>query len=350
MAAHPVEVLPVVAAGADEHTLHSSDHWFMEGNRMVLSACNRKRYCIGKIPFFIISAIFLVVSVCDSGYTVKQKTFSSAEEAIAVMVNAVKANNTAELLAIFGQAGEELVYSGDEAQDREKRERFAKAYEAKNRLERIGEKRIILHVGIDDWPMPIPIVKVGKSWQFKTEEGKQEIIARRIGRNELNAIQVCLAYVDAQREYAGGRGKNQLAEYAQRFASDHGKRDGLCWEAPEGGPPSPMGPQIANACKETFVGSNAGEGPVPYHGYFYKILKGQGRAAAGGAYDYVVDGRMIGGFGLVAYPARYRVSGIMTFVVNQDGVVYQKDLGKNTEKIAEAMTLFDPDTTWRKVE
>ena len=322
----------------------------MEGKTMVLSICNRRKHFIAVVPCIIMSIILFIAFSCDLSHAAKQKTFGSPEEAVKAMLDAVKTNSSSELLAIFGPAGEELIYSGDESQDREKRERFAKAYEAKNRLERIGEKRVILHVGIDDWPMPVPIVKVGKMWQFKTEEGKREILARRIGKNELGAIQVCLAYVDAQREYAEGRGKNQLAEYAQRFASEQGKKDGLCWEAQEGSPPSPMGPQIANACKETFVGSNSGEGPVPYQGYFYKILKGQGRNAPGGAYDYVIDGRMIGGFALVAYPARHGVSGIMTFIVNQDGVVYQKDFGKKTEKIAEAMALFDPDKTWQKVE
>ena len=322
----------------------------MEGKTMVLSICNRRKHFIAVVPCIIVSIILFVAFSCDLSHAAKQKSFGSPEEAVKAMLDAVKTNSSSELLAIFGPAGEELIYSGDKSQDREKRERFAKAYEAKNRLERIGEKRVILHVGIDDWPMPVPIVKVGKMWQFKTEEGKREILARRIGKNELGAIQVCLAYVDAQREYAEGRGKNQLAEYAQRFASEQGKKDGLCWEAQEGSPPSPMGPQIANACKETFVGSNSGEGPVPYQGYFYKILKGQGRNAPGGAYDYVIDGRMIGGFALVAYPARHGVSGIMTFIVNQDGVVYQKDFGKNTEKIVEAMELFDPDKTWQKVE
>jgi len=317
---------------------------------MVLSICNRKRGFIAVIPFIITSVILLVAFACDLSYAARQKSFGSPEEAVKTMLGAVRTDNSSELFAIFGPAGEELIYSGDEAQDKAKRELFAKSYEEKNRLERIGEKRVILHVGIDDWPMPIPIAKVGKRWQFKTEEGKREILARRIGRNELSAIQVCLAYVDAQREYSESRGKNQLAEYAQRFASGQGKKDGLCWEAKEGSPPSPMGPQIANACKETFVGSNSGEGLVPYHGYFYKILKRQGRNAPGGAYDYVIDGRMVGGFALIAYPARYGVSGVMTFVVNQDGLVYQKDLGKNTEKLADALVLFDPDNTWQKVE
>jgi hypothetical protein len=312
-------------------------------------ACTYRRKGLMRVIPLVISAALFVVSFCDPGHAA-QKTFASPEEAVKSMVGAVKSNNASELLAMFGPDAEELIYSGDEAQDKEKRERFAKSFDAKNTLQRVGKNRVMLLVGLDDWPMPIPIVKEGKRWLFKTEEGKKEILARRIGKNELGAIQVCLAYVDAQREYAQRSEKNELPEYAQRFASGQGKKDGLCWDTPEGSPPSPMGPQIASACKETFIGSNSGEGPVPYHGYFYKILKGQGKNAIGGAYDYVVDGRMIGGFGLVAYPARYRASGIMTFIVSQDGVVYQKDLGKNTEMVAEAMTLFDPDASWQKVE
>jgi hypothetical protein len=317
---------------------------------MAFSAYNIQKGLFRSTLFIIISALCFVISPHSTVYAAKQRTFGSPEEAVKAMVDAVKANSSAELLAIFGPAGEELIYSGDETQDRGKRERFAKAYDEKNRLERIGEKRAVLFVGADDWPMPIPLVKVGKRWLYKTDEGKQELLARRIGRNELAAIQVCLAYVDAQREYAGSRGKNELPEYAQRFAGDPTRKDGLCWDTPDGSPQSPMGPQIANACKETFAGKDSGDGPVPYHGYFYRILKGQGKNAPGGEYDYVIGGRMIGGFALVAYPARHRVSGIMTFIVNQDGVVYQKDLGANTEKIAEEMTFFDPDSTWKKVE
>lgn len=318
---------------------------------MVLSIYSRKKGFLGGTPFlFIIFVMFIITFFCEPVFGAKQKIFSSPEEAVKAMADAVKANDASQLLAIFGPTADELIYSGDETQDKEKRERFAKAFDEKHRLVHIGNDRVILHVGQDDWPMPIPIVKTGKRWQYKTEEGKQEILARRIGRNEIGVIQVCLAYVDAQREYAQNHGKNKLPEYAQRFASSQGKKDGLCWDSKEGSPPSPMGPQIANACKETFMGSNSGNELEPYHGYLYKILKGQGKNAPGGAYDYVVDGRMIGGFGLVAYPARYRASGVMTFIVNQDGVVYQKGFGKNTEKIAEAMTLYDPDSTWKKVE
>ena len=195
------------------------------------------------------------------------------------------------------------------------------------------------------------MVKQGESWRFDTRQGAQEIIDRRIGKNELSAIQVSLAYVDAQREYAArDQDGDGLLEYAQKFVSEPGKKDGLYWESREGEEPSPLGPFAAQARKEGYTRKKAGNQPSPYHGYFYKILKAQGKNAPGGAYSYVVRGKMIGGFALVAYPASYGSSGIMTFIVNHDGVVYEKDLGKNTEASAQAMTSFDPDQTWRKCE
>ena len=195
------------------------------------------------------------------------------------------------------------------------------------------------------------MVKQGESWRFDTRQGAQEIIDRRIGKNELSAIQVSLAYVDAQREYAArDQDGDGLLEYAQKFVSEPGKKDGLYWESREGEEPSPLGPFAAQARKEGYARKKAGDQPSPYHGYFYKILKAQGKNAPGGAYSYVVRGKMIGGFALVAYPASYGSSGIMTFIVNHDGVVYEKDLGKNTEASAQAMTSFDPDQTWRKSE
>jgi hypothetical protein len=191
-------------------------------------------------------------------------------------------------------------------------------------------------------------VKAGNGWKFDTGAGKEEILARRVGRNELNAIQVCLAYVDAQKDYAMKKGHqgSGLLEYAQRFVSKPGQQDGLYWEAGEGEEQSPMGPLFAAAREEGY-----GEKPLrgratPYHGYFYRILKAQGKNAPGGAHDYVVGDKMIGGFALMAYPARYGSSGVMTFIVNQDGLVYQKDLGKETRKAARTMKVYDPDQTW----
>jgi hypothetical protein len=244
-----------------------------------------------------------------------------------------------------------LISSGDEVADREVREKFVRMYQEKNAVVREGDAKAVLEVGNDAWPLPIPVVKEGETWRFDTKQGAEEIIDRRIGKNELSAIQVSLAYFDAQREYAAkDRDQDGLLEYAQKFVSEPGKKDGLYWESKEGEEASPLGPFAAQARKEGYTRKKTGDKPSPYHGYFYKILKEQGKHAPGGAYSYVVKGRMIGGFALVAYPATYGVSGIMTFLVNHDGTVYEKDLGKNTEALAQAMTTFDPDETWRKIE
>jgi len=281
----------------------------------------------------------------------KQKSFKSPEEAVRALVGAVKGNDTKELLTILGPAGKELILSGDEVADRAGRDRFVKAYEETNKLVRENDMKVILHVGNEEWPFPLPVVKKGENWFVDTKAGKEEILNRRIGRNELNAIQVCLAYVDAQREYImEDRDENKLLEYAQKFMSDKGQKNGLYWEAKEGEEQSPLGPSIAKAAVEGYAGKSPFGKRNPYHGYYYKILKAQGKNTPGGEYDYLVDGKMIGGFALVAYPAEYGNLGIMTFIVNQDGVVYQKNLGKDTVKIATAMKKFDPDKSWKKVE
>jgi hypothetical protein len=281
----------------------------------------------------------------------KQKEFKSPEEAVKRLMDALKVNDTKELSAIFGPEGKEVISSGDEVADKARRERFVKAYEEVNKLVSETDKKVTLVVGKEEWPFPIPIVKVGENWRFDTKAGKEELLNRRIGRNELNAIQVCLAYVDAQREYAmKDRDSDKLLEYAQKFGSTKGKKDGLYWEAKEGEEQSPLGTLAARAVEEGYKARKPGDNPTPYYGYLYKILKAQGRNAPGGAYDYVVKGKMIGGFALVAYPAQFGASGVMTFIVNHDGVVYEKDLGKDTERIAKAMTKFDPDKTWKKVE
>ena len=299
------------------------------------------------LPF--VAVVLAVVFACGSVYAKPrhQKSYSSPKEAVKAMVDAVKADNTQLLLRIFGPGSKAIVLSGDTVQDKEGREWFVKHYEEKNRLEEVSGKAT-LHVGKDDWPFPISIVKTEKDWKFDTKAGKQEILARRVGRNELSAIQVCLAYVDAQKEYAmrkGLQGKG-LLEYAQEFISKPGKQEGLYWEAGEGQEQSPMGPLFAAARDAGYGGEPLGGTPTPYHGYLYRILKAQGKNAPGGARDYVVEGKMIGGFALIAYPARHGSSGVTTFIVNQDGVVYQKDLGKNTREAAQAIMAIDPDETW----
>ncbi|OPY07070.1 MAG: hypothetical protein A4E66_02105 [Syntrophus sp. PtaB.Bin001] len=281
----------------------------------------------------------------------QQQTYGSPEEAVQALIAAMKSHDKKQIGVVLGPYSKDIVSSGDEVADRETLEKFINLYDEKNKIEKAGDSKVVLLVGEKDWPLPIPIVQKGKRWVFDTKSGKEEILNRRIGRNELAVIKVCEAYVDAQQEFAlmdtDGDG---LFEYAQKFWSTPGKKDGLYWETKEGEEPSPLGPFVAKAKREGYVKSSASDQPQPYHGYFYRILKGQGKNARGGAYDYVVNGNMIGGFALVAYPAQYGNSGIMTFIVNQDGVVYQKNLGKNTANTAQAMKIFDPDKTWQKVE
>jgi hypothetical protein len=280
-----------------------------------------------------------------------QREFASPEEAVQALMIAIKTNNTKELLVILGAEGRDLVFSGDEVGVRAASERFEKASAEMNQLEKRDPGRVILHVGSEDWPFPVPIMNRGNFWYFNTNEGRDEILSRRIGKNELNAVQVCLAFVDAEVGYASlDRIGDGVLQYAQKFASRAGRKDGLYWPGKEGEEPSPMGSLVARACEEEYRSGRGGGRPIPYHGYYYRILKGQGSGAPEGARDYVVKGKMIGGFALVAYPEQYGVSGIRSFIVNHDGMVYEKDLGKKTSQAARAMRSFDPDKTWKKVE
>jgi len=285
-----------------------------------------------------------------AGEPAGQKSFASPQQAVEALVAAVRDDDNAQLVAILGPGSEDLVSSGDEVADRNGRQRFLKAYEETNRLERENEARAILLLGGKDYPFPLPIVRRGEAWLFDTRAGRVEILNRRIGRNELHTIEVMQAYTDAQREYAGRVRNGAGGEFAQKFASAEGKRDGLYWEAAEGEEESPFGPLIARAAEEGYMEELDGDLPDPFHGYYFKILKTQGEHAEGGAFDYVADGRMVLGFALVAWPARYGVTGITTFIVNQEGVIFEKDLGKDTATKAAAMTVFDPDDTWREYQ
>jgi hypothetical protein len=325
----------------------------MEEKTMLLSLYRGKtQFMRSMFCTVIIAAILLLTLTCNQSQASKpkQETFATPQKAVKALVDAMKAGNDSRIQVILGSADKKLFFSGDDTIGRPAGQEFVKVYEEKNTLEPVAKNKMILHVGKDNWSWPIPIVKEGQKWHFDTKEGRREILARRIGENELAAIQVCLAYVDAQREYAQDHRMGGIMEYAQKFISDSGKKDGLCWDDRETGGQGPLGSMVGKACKTTYGGAQQAAMAQPYHGYFYKILKKQGKNARGGAYDYVVDGRMIGGFALVAYPARYRASGVMTLIVNQDGVVYEKNLGKDTEKTAEAMTDFNPDQTWKKVE
>ena len=297
--------------------------------------------------------IVLVIAGMAAGWAppasgaVAQRRFETPEEAATALLGALKSGDQKALLAILGEAGKSLVSSGDAVADRRIRERFVALYDEKHRLEAGGGK-IVLVVGPNDFPLAIPIVPDGPSWRFDTAAGKEEILNRRIGQDELNTIQVCLAYVDAQREYyARDPDGDALLQYARKFASNPGRRDGLYWPTNAGEPESPLGPLVAKARGEGYA--KGSESPTAYWGYHYRILTAQGKDAPGGAYSYLAHGQMMGGFALVAYPARYGVSGVMTFIVNQDGVVYQKDLGPKSAAIARAMKEFNPDSTWKKV-
>jgi hypothetical protein len=274
------------------------------------------------------------------------RSFSSPEAAVTSLVAAVRANDTQEMLAILGPGSKELIFSGDDVADSTGREKFIKAYDRMNTLQKVSADRVTLCIGKDNWPLPIPIVKAGEMWVFDAEQGKQEILNRRIGRNELHVMDVVHAYTDAQHEYASRdcRGGG-VVEFAQKLISTQGRRDGLYWEVKNGEKESPLGPLVAQAAKEGYADADLS----PFHGYYFKILKGQGKHAQGGAYDYVVKGKMILGFALVASPAEYGNSGVMTFIVNQEGIIYEKDLGKDTTRMAEEMKIFDPDETWKEV-
>jgi hypothetical protein len=282
--------------------------------------------------------------------SVKQQSFATPDEALKAIVEDVKSDNQSDLVKIFGPGIEPILNSGDPVADQNARERFVAAAEEQHHFDGSGDT-LTLVVGKDDWPFPIPLRKVDDRWRFDTAAGKEEILDRRIGENELSTIQTMLAFVDAQGDYADfQRQRSGTPEYAQRILSSPGKMDGLYWPAAEGAPQSPLGPLVAAARAAGYRRSAKAEEPSPYHGYFYKILTAQGPNAPGGAIDYVVNGRMIGGFGLVAWPARYGDSGVMTFMVNHDGAVYQKNLGPQTAKLAPTISRFDPEPSWQKAE
>jgi hypothetical protein len=279
-----------------------------------------------------------------------QQGFETPESASEALVAAVRSGDPKRIERILGSSSEKLTRSGDAVADARARERFLRAYDTHWRVEQNGEARATLLIGEKDWPFPLPLIKDDGHWRFDAASGGDEVINRRIGRNELSTIQVCLAYVDAQREYAATQGNvDGLHRYAEKFVSARGKKDGLYWPTEEGQPSSPLGPLAAKA-KEEGYGTTKNAPKEPYQGYLYRILTAQGPDAPGGAFGYVVKGKMIGGFALVAYPARWGVSGVMSFIVSHDGVVYQKNLGPRTAALASSMTQFNPDATWSKAQ
>ena len=278
------------------------------------------------------------------------RTFDTPAAAVDALVAALRSNDQAALHAILGPGSSKLLDSGDRVADAESRKRFLAAYEVRNALVARGTDRVVLQVGADDWPWPFPLEKVAGRWTFDSRRGAQQIVDRRIGRNEIAAIRTALAVVDAEKLYFQLAAKSGTGEYAQRLASAPGRHDGLYWPQAEGEPESPLAPLVEQAQDEGYPGELVAGKPSPYQGYFFRILAGQGPNAPGGAMDYRVNGRMTKGFGLIAWPARYGASGIMTFVVNQDGIVFQKDLGPRTDTIAPAMKLLDPDLSWARID
>lgn len=280
-----------------------------------------------------------------SSPSLAQQSYKSPEDAAAALAAAVK-SGPGDILKVLGRAADDIVSSGDEVADADIRKRFTAMYDAKHSIKTEGNKKGTLLLGSDDFPFPIPLQNTKSGWEFDTDEGRIEVLRRRIGRNELDAIQTALAYVDAQNEYADKDRGEGVGVYAQRFVSTPGKKDGLFWR--DDSDPSPLGALAAEASQE---GYRAGDiEPAPYHGYYFHILKGQGPDAPGGALNYVVKGKMIGGYALIAWPAEYGNSGVMTFLVNHNGTVYQKDLGDRTDFVAKRLTLFNPDQTWKKVD
>lgn len=279
-----------------------------------------------------------------------QKIFSSATEASDALVSALQKEDEQALLSVLGADAKNILSSGDDAEDKEHRAQFLQKYQQLHRLVTDADGLTTLYIGAENWPTPIPLVHNRASWYFDTIAARNEILYRRVGENELTVIQVCGELVDAQKEYNSVQHDgSQERQYAQRFLSDQDKHNGLYWKAAPGETASPLGPLVASAEREGYA-ENAGQQPVPFHGYYFRVLKGQGTHAPGGSISYIVDGKMTRGFAFLAYPADYRSSGVMTFLVSQDGIVYEKDLGRNTVDIAKAVVRYNRDATWRKAD
>ncbi len=301
------------------------------------------------MAFFLLQFMAAGPVLARSSTAPQGQGYDSPAAAVAALVEAARRADPDALLVVLGDNSQDLVFSGDAVEGRQERENFVANYDRKHLLRKQSDTEFELVVGEDDWPFPIPLIKVGEKWYFDVEAGRDELLNRRIGHNELAAIQVMLAYVNAQLEYASqDRDGDGILEYAQKIRSDPGQKNGLYWPVKPGEKPSPFGPLVARAASEGY--SKTSDQPQPYDGYYFKIVTRQGKNAPGGAYDYVVNGNMILGFGMIAYPARYGVSGIMTFAVNQAGVVYECDLGEQTSEIIHKLVKYNPDEhVWRKV-
>ena len=291
-----------------------------------------------------LAAVAVFLTVCFSASMAQQpgqKTFSSADDASHALVTAAQGNDEKAMLDILGPDGKQIVSSGDDAEDAQTRANFVQKYQEMHRLVKEPDGTTTLYIGAENWPTPIPLVNKGTAWYFDTDAGKQEILFRRVGRNEMSTIHVCEQLVAAEKEYSA-----QHSEYAQKIFSDEGQHNGLYWKSADSQAQSPIGPLVATAFVEGV--NNRDSAPTPYRGYHYRILTREGKNAPGGAKSYIQNGKMTAGFAFVAYPAEYRSSGVMTFIVTNDGVVYQKDLGKKTDALAKAMKEYNPDSKWQK--
>jgi hypothetical protein len=296
----------------------------------------------------LLVAVAFLLAVCLPAHSVAQqkgqKTFSSPVEASDALVSAAQNNDENALLEILGPDAKRIISSGDDAEDAESHANFAKKYQEMHRFMKEPDGTTVLYIGAENWPTPIPLKRNGHSWYFDTSAGEKEILFRRIGRNEISAIRVCMELAEAEKEYSSTH-----HEYAQSILSDDGQRRGLYWKAAGSEPQSPIGPLVAAA----FTSDNAASpesAPAPYRGYYYEILTAQGKNAPGGAKSYIADGKMTGGFAFVAYPAEYRSSGVMTFIVDASGVVHEKDLGKKTTELAKSMKEYNLGPGWKKAE
>jgi Protein of unknown function (DUF2950) len=287
-----------------------------------------------------------ILPVRSSAQQAGQKTYPTAQAASQALVDAIKTNDESTILQVLGPEGKDIISSGDAVEDAQSRSDFVMRYQEMHRLMKEPNGTTTLYVGSHNWPLPVPLVNKGGSWYFDSATAKMEILYRRVGRNEISTIRTALELVAAEKEYAASHN----GEYAQKILSDPGQQNGLYWKVDAGQPQSPIGPLVASAVAEGYTDKVEGAPRTPYRGYMYGVLTQQGPHAPGGAKSYVVNGKMTGGFAFIAFPAEYKSSGVMTFVICQDGMVFRKDLGPNTEKIAKAIKAFNPDSSWKQDE
>jgi Protein of unknown function (DUF2950) len=316
---------------------------------MIRPSCTANLKHMGTIHLYVVSVMVLFLNGILFAQQPGQRSFASPEAASKALFAAVLADDQAAILDIFGPRGDEITSTGDALADTDTRDQFVAKYREMHRLDEESNGSVTIYIGGEDWPFPVPLVSANGKWRFDTEAGEKEILYRRVGENEFAAMNVCHALVGAEKDYYSQPRDGRVQQYAQVLVSDEGQHNGLFWKASDGEPESPIGRLVAYAAGAVDGHPQEYESS-PFHGYYYRILNGQGEASPGGVKSYIVNGKMIGGFAIIAYPADYRSSGVMTFIVNRSGVIYQKDLGEETEELASAMTAYAPDETWKKAE